>query len=105
MTRALFFIAAVWFAAGVTQVQAGDASAGQTKYENACAQCHGASGGGAGSFPSLQDKDADFVTKRLRQYREGERVGSNTGLMAPAARDLSDDDIANLSAYISTEFQ
>jgi cytochrome c553 len=53
------------------------------------------------SFPQLAGKDADYISGRLKQYRSGETVGPNSGLMIPMARDLSDDEIANLAAYLS----
>ena len=87
------------------QVHAEDLSAGKEMYTQSCVHCHGASGRGMGSFPSLTGQDADYITKRLEQYRAGDRVGANTGLMAPHAADLSDEEIANLAAYISTDFQ
>lgn len=82
-----------------------DISAGETLYAESCASCHGSAGRGMGSFPSLTGRSADYIAERLEQYRAGDRVGSNTALMAPHAAELSDDEIANLSAYISGEFQ
>ena len=105
MKTPILLITGAALALGSAQVQADDISAGRDMYSQSCAQCHGASGKGMASFPSLQDRDADYITKRLEQYRGGERVGSNTGLMASFAADLSDEEIANLAAYISTEFQ
>lgn len=84
------------------QEVAGDAGAGGTMYARNCAQCHGRNGAGTASFPALTGKDAGFVTGRLEQYRAGERVGPNSGLMFGVARGLSDEDIADLSAFIST---
>lgn len=105
MKRSALFIAGTALALGMAHAQADDISAGEKIYTDACMQCHGPAGRGAGSFPSVNGRDADYIVKRLEQYRAGERVGSNTALMAPAARDLSDEDIANLAAYISTEFE
>lgn len=82
-----------------------DASAGESLYAGSCAQCHGPGGKGMASFPSLSGRDSDYIASRLMQYRDGERVGANSGLMIPNAAGLSDDDIANLAAYISSEFQ
>lgn len=80
----------------------GDALAGQARYSETCVNCHGPSGRGMASFPRLAGKDADYITGRLIQYRSGETVGPNSGLMIPMAKDLSDDEIANLAAYLST---
>jgi len=89
----------------MAQPQAEDISAGEAIYTQSCAHCHGGSGQGMGSFPSIAGQDADYIAKRLTQYRAGEKVGPNTPLMAPMATDLSDDDIADLAAYISTTFE
>lgn len=97
----LFFVTATALAMGSATLQAADKSAGETLYAEACAQCHGPSGKGMASFPSLSGRDADYITSRLETYRAGERVGSNSSLMIPNATDLSDDDIANLAAYIA----
>ena len=90
---------------GMTPAQAEDISAGEAMYAQSCASCHGREGRGMASFPSVAGQNADYIAQRLRQYRAGERVGANSALMAPQARDLSDEDIANLAAYISEAFQ
>jgi cytochrome c553 len=56
------------------------------------------------SFPSLAGRDMDYIAKRLKQYRAGEKVGSNSALMMPNAANLSDAEIANLATYISQNF-
>ena len=40
----------------------------------------------------------------LTRYRAGERIGPNSILMIQNAKKLSDDDIANLSVYVTTAF-
>ena len=86
----------------LTQAQAADPAAGESLYAINCAQCHGPTAKGMASFPSLLGRDADYIQSRLETYRAGEKVGPNSGLMIPNARKLSDDDIANLSAFLST---
>ncbi|MBE95342.1 c-type cytochrome [Marinobacter sp.] len=88
-----------------TQLQAADQEAGKSLYSSNCAQCHGPTAKGMASFPSLAGREASYIQSRLETYRAGERVGANSGLMIPNARDLSDEDIANLSAYISENFK
>lgn len=90
---------------GTTNAQAADASAGETEFQSSCTQCHGKQGQGLASFPSLKGRDAEYIKSRLETYRAGEKVGPNSGLMIPNAANLSDDDIANLAAYISTSFK
>ncbi len=88
-----------------TPLQAADQEAGKTLYSNNCAQCHGPTAKGMASFPSLAGRDANYLKSRLETYRAGERVGANSALMIPNARDLSDEDIANLSEFISQNFE
>lgn len=87
------------------QAYGADPAAGETLYASNCAQCHGPTGKGMASFPSLAGREASYIQSRLETYRAGEKVGPNSGLMIPNARNLSDDDIANLSAFISGNFQ
>jgi cytochrome c553 len=82
-------------------VQAADVEAGKAKYAS-CVSCHGAQGQGQAIFPKLTGKSAADTAALLKKYRAGEQVGANTALMAPQAKGLSDDDIANLAAYIET---
>ncbi len=82
-----------------------DAAAGETLYARACAQCHGRTGRGMASFPSLEDLDAETVTARLEAYRAGESVGPNSALMKPVAKRLSDEEIADLAAFVSQGFR
>ncbi|MBS3800190.1 MAG: c-type cytochrome [Thioalkalivibrio sp.] len=84
--------------------QAGDVQAGQAKYQSVCLSCHGAEGQGQAIFPALVGQDAEYVADKLKRYRAGEEVGEHTALMRPHAQALSDDDIANLAAYIESEF-
>lgn len=81
-----------------------DLAAGETLYENSCRNCHGVKAQGMASFPKLVGFDAAHLEKRLKQYRSGEKIGPNSGLMIPNARELSDEDIANVVAYIVATF-
>ena len=82
-----------------------DIAAGERVYRRSCAQCHGRNGRGQGSFPPVAGLDEEHIATRLAQYRAGERIGPNSALMIPVASRLSDEDIANLAAFISTDFQ
>ena len=96
-------------AAGVVAIstgaslQATDLEAGKAAYQT-CITCHGPAAQGQAIFPALTGKDADYLADKLTRYRAGEQVGPNTALMAPHASALSDEDIANVSAYIAQEF-
>ena len=83
----------------------GDAVAGEKRYLVNCVNCHGKAGKGMASFPSLVGRDAEYIADRLTQYRAREKVGPNSAIMMSLTGDLSDDDIANLAAYVSATFQ
>jgi cytochrome c553 len=104
MKKLIVIAAGVLVAAGAVQLQAADLEAGKAKYQ-VCASCHGPEGKGQAIFPGIAGQDADYIAGKLNQYRAGEQVGPNTALMAPHAAALSDDDIANVSAYIASEFK
>ncbi|MFP4252064.1 MAG: c-type cytochrome [Guyparkeria sp.] len=89
----------------------GDVAAGKEKYAS-CAACHGDDGKGqGGAFPALTDISASDAEKSLIAYRDGDEdfakdrgLGDRFGTMAPNAANLSDEDIADLAAYIGDEF-
>lgn len=81
---------------------AADPDAGKKTYKRTCIACHGNKAQGAASFPKLSDKSVEYLSDKLVRYRSGETLGPNTRLMAPNAAKLSDDDIANVTAYIAS---
>ncbi len=101
MKVSLLFTAVTALTVGSASLQAADKSAGEALYKDNCAQCHGPNAKGMASFPSLSGRDAAYITSRLETYRAGEKVGSNSFLMIPNATDLSDEQIANLAAFIA----
>ncbi len=112
MRRSLIALAASGaLAAPLMGQAAGDPAAGKEKYAS-CAACHGADGAGqGGAFPKLTGLGEDEVVKSLTAYREGDKdylksvdLGDRYGTMAPNASGLSDDDIADLAAYVAEEF-
>lgn len=94
------------------QAMAADAAAGKKLFEQSCASCHGMKGEGQGMFPKLAGKSAEHLTTALTHYKNGDQAalkemggnlgGSNYAIMAPNAAGLSEGDIENLSAYISS---
>jgi len=98
-------------AAAAAAATGGDVAAGKQKFAS-CAACHGADGKGqGGAFPVLTGLTAAETEKKLTAYREGDQeylksvgLGDRYGTMAPNAASLSDEDIADLAAYIGDEF-
>jgi cytochrome c553 len=78
----------------------GDPVAGETRYKKTCINCHGPAGKGAASYPKISGKEVSYVTAMLETYREGIEVGPNSSLMIMMAMPLTDEEIANLAAYL-----
>ncbi len=76
--------------------------AGMLKYESICRLCHHRTGIGGKFTPPIAGKSAEYVESMLKLYRSGKHVGPMTNLMAPWARELTDEDIVILAAYVET---
>jgi cytochrome c553 len=77
----------------------GDAAAGKAKYAT-CQGCHGPAGISANPvWPSLAGQKDGYLVKQLKAFRDGARTDP---MMSPMAKPLSDEDIDNLAAYLST---
>jgi len=100
-------VALATFASGAaaTETVAGDIAAGEKRYKANCINCHGNSGQGMASFPAIKGREASYIAEKLEIYRAREMVGPNSAIMMSLVRDLSDDDIANLAAYIADRFK
>lgn len=78
---------------------AGNADAGKAK-SAVCAACHGAEGISAMDiYPNLAGQKEAYLATQLQHFRDGER---NNPIMAPMAKPLSDEDIADLAAYYAS---
>ncbi len=78
---------------------AADVEAGKAKAA-ACAGCHGANFQGMPpTFPSLVGKDAEYLTAQLKAFKSGER---DNAIMKNMVVGLSDQDMVNISAYLSS---
>ena len=82
-----------------------DVAAGQKTYKKVCKNCHGPTAKGMASYPKLIGHGSEYLKDRLTRYKAGEKIGPNSALMIPHAKKLSDDDIASVVAYITTEFE
>ncbi len=87
------------FASTGAQV-AGNAEAGATKAAS-CLACHGVNGNSSNpEWPSLAGQNAAYTTEQLKMFRDGKRVNV---LMSPMASILTDEDIADISAYYAAQ--
>lgn len=79
---------------------AADSEAGKAK-SVLCAGCHGVDGNSAnGVWPNLAGQHASYLTKQIREFKDGTREDPVMKGMVAA---LSDEDIVNLSAYFEEQ--
>ena len=78
----------------------GDIGAGEQRYKKTCINCHGAAGKGVASYPKVSGKDIPYTISKLETYRDGIKIGPNSSLMIMMAKPLTDEEIANLAAYL-----
>ena len=81
-------------------VYVGSADQGKAKSAT-CSACHGLDGNSAAAdYPKLAGQHASYLASTLRAYRDGSRKNA---IMAGLAAVLSEEDIADLSAYYATQ--
>jgi cytochrome c553 len=102
MNKWLVFAAVISLANGLSPAMAeGDAAAGKTK-SAPCAGCHGVDGNSTNpAWPKLAGQHAGYLDKQLMDFKEGET--RNNAMMAPMVASLSDQDMADLAAYFSSQ--
>lgn len=77
----------------------GDPANGRAKSES-CATCHGEEGFSTHNyFPVLAGQTEEYLLFQLHYYRSGKRFHP---LMTPLTKDLTDQDIADLSAFYAS---
>jgi len=79
---------------------AGNASAGKDKAAM-CAACHGEDGNSpTNMFPKIAGQGEAYLVKQITEFKIG---GRKNAMMAPMVAGLSDQDIADLSAYFASK--
>ena len=70
----------------------------------ACTSCHGAEGNAPidGMYPKIGGQYLDYLAHSLQAYRSGTRAGATADVMAAQAKNLSDQQIADLAAYYAS---
>lgn len=76
------------------------AKAGMEYYRHACRLCHNRNGHGGNFTPSLARHNAQSAIAMLNLYRSGQTVGPMTHLMAPWAKELTEEQMRNVAEYI-----
>ncbi|MGD1879130.1 MAG: c-type cytochrome [Kiloniellaceae bacterium] len=85
--------------APLTAASAADADAGRQKARN-CQTCHGIDGiAKIPIAPHIAGESQVYLQTQLKAFRSGKRVHE---IMSVIAKDLSDEDIADLSAWYSS---
>jgi len=80
---------------------AADIDAGKAKVSTVCAACHGVNGVSvADHIPNLAAQRAGYLANQLEALKDGSRKSE---IMNVVAAQLSEDDIANVAAYFSTQ--
>jgi cytochrome c553 len=69
--------------------------------EAQCTACHQAGFKGLNEFPRVSRQKYPYIVKQLKDYRDGLRTNDN-GVMAPTAKNLSDEQIEALAHYLAS---
>ncbi len=86
--------------ANATYAAENAATNGKAKAEAQCNVCHGANGmSQIPNAPNLAGQPEIYLVEQLKNYRSGKRANE---VMSVLAKPLSDDDIANLSAWFAS---
>jgi cytochrome c553 len=68
----------------------------------ACGACHGADLKGLGPVPGLAGRSPSYLVRQMYDMQQGTRRGSWTELMKTVVSGLSQDDMLNIAAYVSS---
>ena len=82
------------------------AKKGQSLYIKQCSSCHGNQGAGKSNYARLAGQKTHYVEMTLRSFRDnqknsGMQANRNSNLMELIAKELSNDDIKALAAYVA----
>lgn len=93
------WIGAVLLTASLSALAEGNIQAGKDK-SAACAACHGTEGkASVPLYPHLAGQNAAYLNHALQAYKKGERSGGQAEVMKAFVAGLSEEDMADLSAY------
>lgn len=98
LVAALSLVAIVGWS--TSSAAAGSAEAGQAKAA-VCMACHGPDGNSLSpEWPNIAAQHSSYIVYQLQSFKSGARQND---LMAPMAMILSDEDMADLAAYFSSQ--
>lgn len=97
--RTATLLLALAFSTASQAAPTGNLAAGKAKAQ-ACAACHGDGNKTLdGTYPKLAGQYPEYLSKALHEYKSGKRKNP---IMGGQAQSLSEQDIANLSAYFGS---
>jgi cytochrome c553 len=101
MTKKLSAVAAIGLGLlAADPVMAASAQAGRQKVAGLCQACHGMDGLSKNpESPNLAGQLENYLAKALNEYRSGERKNESMNIVA---KELTDEEIANVSAFYSS---
>lgn len=101
MNKIQFIITVILFSlVPATALSAGNAMEGKNK-SVVCHACHGATGQAVQPiYPNLAGQHGDYLSKTLREFRDGTRQNA---IMSGFAANLSDADIKDISAWYASQ--
>jgi cytochrome c553 len=78
----------------------GDPVAGKALADKVCAACHGENGNAIIEvYPDLAGQNAAYLVYALQAYKDGQRFGGYAGIMVPQAKNLTEQQMADVAAY------
>ena len=99
LTMKKMFLALAILGLAAVPAQAGDAAAGKATAAK-CKTCHGIDGiAKIPIAPHIAGESTVYLETQLKAFRSGKRVNE---IMSVVAKDLTDEDIANLAAWYSS---
>ena len=79
--------------------------AGEARFKEGCAGCHGANGKGLAPdqshAPVIGGQYKEYLSRQLRHFRKGARTNDPGGIMVMMAGAMTDQEIDDLAGYIS----
>ncbi|MGK9165138.1 c-type cytochrome [Inquilinus limosus] len=97
------WIAGLVMLSAAATAPAQDIAKGQQIY-TACASCHGGDGRATTmpQYPKIGGQNQAYLINALKAYRDGRRQGTYAAMMAVSVKALSDQDIADVAAYVTS---
>ena len=68
----------------------------------ACGMCHGADLKGIGPVPGIAGRSPSYLARQMYDMQMGARHGEWTELMKPVVAKLTEEDLVNITAYVSS---